>query len=168
MAITQRAEKWIADSGDDTEELREAAEIMAGLVAEIEKCKQSTIKLEYREIEQKAAEFFDWPTNNRDFVTSTSAILFAVSMIQAYCHSDEAVEARCKELEKELERERTSTLGSFTYQQAKASGRREGMEEACDIVDDVVQDHRWGNDGSCGINTAIKDALRKAAQEVTT
>ena len=98
QTITQRAEKWIADSWDDTEELQAAAEIMVGLMAEIEKCKQSAIKLEYREIEQKAAEFFDWPTNNRDFVTSTSAILFAVSMIQAYCHSDEAVEKENKVL----------------------------------------------------------------------
>ena len=36
MNITKRAEKWITDSGDDTQELQDAAEIMVGLMAEIE------------------------------------------------------------------------------------------------------------------------------------
>lgn len=39
------------------------------------------------------------------------------------------------------------------------SGRAEAAEDCMEIVDDVVCDHLWGNDGSCGVNTAIKNAI---------
>lgn len=44
-------------------------------------------------------------------------------------------------------------------------GRREAaaikgaVEDCMEIVDDVVCDHLWGHDGSCGVNTSIKNAI---------
>lgn len=39
--------------------------------------------------------------------------------------------------------------------------RKEASAECTEIVDDVVRGHRWGNDGSCGINTSIKSEIKE-------
>jgi len=121
MTITERAEKWIADSGDDTEEFKkrkkelknvmedengypeyaehhlkamftaghaEAAEIMVGLMAEIER--------EHNTAGDRDAQW--WQGEHSRVVTELMAKSREVDRLKlqlsgrTYCHSDEAVE----------------------------------------------------------------------------
>jgi hypothetical protein len=41
------------------------------------------------------------------------------------------------------------------------TAKKEAVGDCMEIVDDIVQGHRWGNDGSCGVNTAIKSEIKE-------
>lgn len=56
------------------------------------------------------------------------------------------------------ERRKQVVIGASKLAQA---ARRHAALECVEIVDNAVRVHRWGKDGSCGINTAIKSKIRE-------
>jgi hypothetical protein len=101
MTIQYRANQWIAGSGDDTEELQAAAEIMVGLMAEL---KDRNLISQHRfemitkldtEISALTDELVLTNENEHKLKEENAALKLQLSG-RTYCHSDEAVESELK------------------------------------------------------------------------
>jgi len=89
----------------------------------------------FDEMKTKADAFFDFPTDDKTYVTLTSCVLFA---LQAY---------------------------NAGIDRGRAAGQAAEREAIIELAHDVADHNGWGWDGDCDIGNNIEKAIRARGEE---
>lgn len=97
----------------------------------------------FDEMKEKADIFFEFPTENRDHVTTTSCILFAMQAFNIGIAAANSLTHRA------------------VFAEGYAMGATEEREALIELIHDVVDRNGWGWDGDCNVGNNIEKAIRQ-------